>query len=182
MKGIRSLDRLDRKILRIITGNARMPFKEVAEECGVSRAAVHQRVLRMIDAKAVTGSGYHVNPEALGYKSCTYVGVKLERGSLYRDVIPELSKISEIVECHYTTGPYTLLVKLYARDNDHLMELINSRIQEIPGVTTTETMISLRQDIKRDVPVDESLMVEEIEDEAADGDEGLETELLIPEV
>jgi Lrp/AsnC family transcriptional regulator for asnA, asnC and gidA len=150
-----------------------MPFKEVADECGVSRAAVHQRVLRMIDAKAVTGSGYHVNPEALGYKSCTYVGIKLERGSLYRDVIPELGKIPEIVECHYTTGPYTLLVKLYARDNDHLMELINSRIQEVPGVTTTETMISLRQDIKRDIPVHEEMgeMEEESEeDEEIEGD------------
>ncbi|MDR3127011.1 MAG: Lrp/AsnC ligand binding domain-containing protein [Tannerellaceae bacterium] len=163
---MRSLDRLDRKILRIITGNARMPFKEVADECGVSRAAVHQRVLRMVDVKAVTGSGYHVNPEALGYKSCTYVGIKLERGSLYKDVIPELEKIPEIVECHYTTGPYTLLVKLYARDNDHLMELINSRIQGVEGVTTTETMISLRQDIKRDIPVKE--------EGAGDVEEGIE--------
>jgi Lrp/AsnC family transcriptional regulator for asnA, asnC and gidA len=153
MKNPRKLDKLDRKILRIITGNARMPFKDVADECGVSRAAVHQRVLRMMENKAVTGSGYHVSPEALGYRSCTYIGVKLERGSLYKDVVPEFEKIPEVVECHFTTGPYTLLVKVYARDNEHLMELINTRIQEIQGVTNTETMISLHQDIKRDIPV-----------------------------
>ncbi|MDR3127348.1 MAG: Lrp/AsnC ligand binding domain-containing protein [Tannerellaceae bacterium] len=175
MKLPRPLDRLDRKILRIITGNARMPFKEVAEECGVSRAAVHQRVLRMIDAKAVIGSGYHVNPESLGYKSCTYIGVKLERGSLYKRIIPELLKISEIVECHYTTGPYTFLLKLYARDNEHLMELVNTRIQEIAGVTTTETMISLSQDIKRDVPVHEDMGPDE---EFEEEDEEIETDLL----
>jgi Lrp/AsnC family transcriptional regulator for asnA, asnC and gidA len=147
------IDKLDRQILSIISRNARIPFKEVAEECGVSRAAIHQRVQRMIDMDAITGSGYHVNPKALGYNTCTYIGVKLERGSMYKAVVPEFEKIPEVVECHFTTGPYTMLIKLYARDNEHLMELLNSRIQEIEGVTATETLISLRQSIKREIPV-----------------------------
>jgi Lrp/AsnC family transcriptional regulator for asnA, asnC and gidA len=147
------LDKLDKQILSIISKNARIPFKDVAEECGVSRAAIHQRVQRMVDANVITGSGYHVSPKCLGFNTCTYIGVILERGSMYKDVVPEFEKIPEMVECHFTTGPYTMLIKLYATDNEHLMELLNSRIQEIPGVVSTETLISLRQSVKREMPV-----------------------------
>jgi Lrp/AsnC family transcriptional regulator for asnA, asnC and gidA len=147
------IDKLDRKILEIISQNARIPFKDVAEVCNVSRAAIHQRVQKMIEMKVITGSGYHINPRVLGFNTCTYIGVKLERGSMYKDVVPEFEKIPEVVECHFTTGPYTMLIKLYARDNEHFMELLNGRIQEIPGVISTETLISLRQSIKREIPV-----------------------------
>lgn len=146
------MDKLDRKILEIISQNARIPFKDVAEACGVSRAAIHQRVQKMIELQVIVGSGYFVNSKELGYNTCTYIGVELERGSMYKDVVPELEKIPEVVECHFTTGPYTMLIKLYARDNEHFMELLNGRIQEIPGVISTETMISLRQSFKREIP------------------------------
>lgn len=147
------LDILDQKILEIISNNARIPFKDVATECGVSRAAIHQRVQRLVEAGVVLGSGYYVNPKSLGYSTCTYVGIKLERGSMYKEVAAQLEKIPEIVECHFTTGPYTLLVKLYSHDNEHLMELLNDRIQEIAGVISTETLISLEQKISRTVPI-----------------------------
>ena len=147
------IDTLDRHILRIVMHNARIPSKDVAMDCGVSRAAIHQRLQRMIDLKVITGSGYQVNPKILGYATCTYIGVNLERGAMYADVVPELEKIPEIVECHFTTGPYTMLVKLYARDNEHLMELLNKKIQMIPGVTGTETLISLDKSIDREIPV-----------------------------
>ena len=147
------IDKLDRKILEIISQNARIPFKDVAEVCNVSRAAIHQRVQKMIEMKVIVGSGYHVNPRVLGFNTCTYIGVKLERGSMYKDVVPEFEKIPEIVECHFTTGPYTMLIKMYARDNEHFMELLNGQIQEIPGVISTETLISLRQSIKKEIPV-----------------------------
>jgi len=147
------IDKLDRKILEIISQNARIPFKDVAEVCNVSRAAIHQRVQKMIEMKVIVGSGYHVNPSVLGFNTCTYIGVKLERGSMYKDVVPELEKIPEIVECHFTTGPYTMLIKMYARDNEHFMELLNGHIQEIPGVISTETLISLRQSFKKEIPV-----------------------------
>ncbi|MCE2616591.1 MAG: Lrp/AsnC family transcriptional regulator [Phocaeicola sp.] len=147
------IDNLDRKILEIITLNARIPFKDVAAECGVSRAAIHQRVQRLIDLGVIVGSGYIVNPKSLGYRTCTYVGIKLERGSMYKEVVKQLMKIPEIVECHFTTGPYTMLTKLYSHDNEHLMDLLNSKIQEIPGVTSTETLISLDQSIKREIPI-----------------------------
>lgn len=149
----KTIDNLDRKILEIIMRNARIPSKDIALVCGVSRAAVHQRIQRMIDIKVITGSGYKVDPKVLGYATCTYVGVNLERGAMYRNVVPELEKIPEIVECNFTTGPYTMLIKVYARDNEHLMELLNDRIQMIPGVTGTETLISLDNSINRVIPV-----------------------------
>ena len=140
---MKKVDLLDLKILQIISVDARVPFKEVAEVCGVSRAAIHQRVQRLTEAGIITGSGYNVYPKHIGYSTCTFVGIKLERGSMYKEVADELVKIPEIVECHFTTGPYTMLIKLYSRDNEHLMELLNNRIQEIPGVISTETLISL---------------------------------------
>ena len=101
----------------------------------------------------IVGSGYHVNPKSLGYRTCTYVGIKLEKGSMYKSVVAELQKIPEIVECHFTTGPYTMLTKLYACDNEHLMDLLNNKMQEIPGVVATETLISLEQSIKKEIPI-----------------------------
>ena len=137
------IDDLDRQILNIITKNARIPFKDIAEDCEVSRAAIHQRVQRLIDTGVIVGSGYHVNPKTLGYQTCTYIGIKLEKGSMYATVVPELEKIPEVVECHFTTGPYTMMVKLYAKDNEDLMDLLNGKIQSIKGVMSTETLISL---------------------------------------
>lgn len=147
------IDRLDKKILSILSTNARMPFKDVAAECGVSRAAIHQRVQHLIESGVITGSGFDVNPKSIGYSTCTYVGLNLERGSMYKDVVQSLLSIPEIVECHFTTGPYTMLVKLYAHDNEQLMDLLNNKMQRIPGVVSTETLISLEQSIKREIHV-----------------------------
>jgi Lrp/AsnC family transcriptional regulator, regulator for asnA, asnC and gidA len=152
------IDNLDRQILDIITRNARIPSKDVAVECGVSRAAIHQRIQRLIDLNVITGSGYNVNPKVLGFRTCTYIGVTLEKGSMYKRVVAEIEKIPEVVECHFTTGPYTMLCKLYARDNEHLMELLNSRIQEIPGVVATETLISLEQSLKREIRISDAAL------------------------
>ena len=147
------IDNLDKKILSILSKNARIPFKDVAAECGVSRAAIHQRVQHLIQGGVITGSGFDVNPKSVGYSTCTYVGLNLERGSMYKDVVKRLVDIPEIVECHFTTGPYTMLLKVYARDNEQLMDLLNNKMQMIPGVVSTETLISLDQSIKREIPV-----------------------------
>lgn len=147
------VDKLDKRIMSILATNARIAFKDVAEVCGVSRAAVHQRVERLKEIGVITGSGFSVDPKAVGYGTCTYVGIRLERGSMYKDVVKKLQKIPEIVECHFTTGPYTMLIKLYVRDNEQLMVLLNDTLQSIEGVVSTETLISLDQSIKRDVPI-----------------------------
>ena len=150
---MKKADLLDRKILKVISVDARRSFKEIAAQCGVSRAAIHQRVVRMVQRGIIVGSGYQVNPKFLGFGTCTYIGIKLERGSMYKTAVEKLNDIPEIVECHFTTGPYTMLVKLFSRDNEHLKDLLNNRIQEIPGVTSTETMISLEQSISRTIPI-----------------------------
>lgn len=147
------IDNLDRQILEIIMRNARIPSKDVAAECGVSRAAIHQRIQRMIDMKVIIGSGYRVNPKILGYCTCTYIGVKLEKGSMYKDIAEQLAQIPEVVESHFTTGPYSILIKLYATDNEHLMNLLNEDIQGIEGVISTETLISLDQSLDREIPI-----------------------------
>lgn len=147
------IDYLDKKILSILSKNARIPFKDVAAECNVSRAAIHQRVQHLIDAGVITGSGFDVNPKSLGYSTCTYVGINLEKGSMYKEVVQRLQHIPEVVECHFTTGPYTMLVKLYAKDNEQLMDLLNGKLQSIPGVVATETLISLEQSLKREIPI-----------------------------
>ena len=149
--------KLDRKILGILSQNARIPFKDVAAECGVSRAAIHQRVQHLIENGVIIGSGFHVNPKSLGYTTCTYVGLNLERGSMYRDVVERIATIPEVIECHFTTGSYTMGVKLFAKDNEQLMDLLNNKIQSIPGVVSTETLISLEQSIKREIPISEDL-------------------------
>ena len=149
---MKKADLLDRKILKSFC-RCRRSFKEIAAQCGVSRAAIHQRVVRMVQRGIIVGSGYQVNPKFLGFGTCTYIGIKLERGSMYKTAVEKLNDIPEIVECHFTTGPYTMLVKLFSRDNEHLKDLLNNRIQEIPGVTSTETMISLEQSISRTIPI-----------------------------
>ena len=148
------IDDLDRKILRIITRNARIPFKDVADTCGVSRAAIHQRVQKMFDNGVIVGSGYQINPKMLGYQLCVYVGIMLTKASMYKSVSAELDKIPEIVESQFTLGAYSMLIKLYAKDDQHLMELLNSKIQEIPGVANTETLTSLDQKINRTLPIE----------------------------
>ena len=147
------LDDIDLKILEIISRNARIPFKDVASEVGVSRAAVHQRVNRMIDLNVIVGSGYHIDPKKIDYKTCTYIGVFLEKGSLYSTVAEQLRMINEIVECHYTTGSYAIFIKVQTKTNKHLKKLIDEDLQEIEGIARTETFISLEMEFKRQVPI-----------------------------
>jgi len=148
-----NLDEVDLKILDIITQNARIPFKDVAKEVGISRAAVHQRVTRMIELGVITGSGYHINPNKVDFKTCSYIGIFLEKGSLFSEVVEKLKLIPEIVECHYTTGQYAIFVKVYAKDNEHLKNILSGQVQKIPGIASTETFISLEQNFKRTIPV-----------------------------
>jgi Lrp/AsnC family transcriptional regulator for asnA, asnC and gidA len=147
------IDDLDEKILKLITKNARIPFLEVARECGVSGAAIHQRVQRLLNIEVVSGSEFLINPQKLGYNTCAYMGIYLEKAKYHTRVVQELTKIPEIVECHYTTGQYAIFIKVQTKTNKHLKKLIDNEIQEIEGVARTETFISLEMEFKRQVPV-----------------------------
>jgi Lrp/AsnC family transcriptional regulator, regulator for asnA, asnC and gidA len=145
------IDSIDRRILRLLSEKGRISFLEVARECGMSGAAIHQRVAKLEQLGIISGYTVKLSAENLGYSTCAYVGVFLEKAIMYHAVVKELERISEIVECHYTTGNYAIFLKLYCRNNQHLMEILNGRIQTIPGVASTETFISLEHGIMRDV-------------------------------
>jgi Lrp/AsnC family transcriptional regulator for asnA, asnC and gidA len=147
------IDNLDRKILDIITKNARIPYLEVARECNVSGAAIHQRVQRLIRIGVIKGSEFKVDPIMVGFRTCAYIGLYLDNPGKYKDAIMRLSGIPEVIECHYTTGNYSLFIKVYTRDNEHLREVLTEKIQAIPGVMRTETLISLEESISRQIPV-----------------------------
>ena len=146
------IDNLDKKILNILSHNARIPFKDVAAECNVSRAAIHQRVQHLIENGVIMGSGFDVNPKSLGYSTCTYVGITLERGSMYKNVVKKLQNIPEIVECHLTTGNYDMFIKIYTHDNAHLLSVIHEKLQPI-GIQRSETMVSFSEPIHRQMPI-----------------------------
>ena len=136
------IDNLDRQILDIITKNARIPYLEVARACNVSGAA-----------GVIKGSEFKVDPVAVGFKTCAYIGIFLEHPGHYKKVIEKFEKIPEIIECHYTTGNYSLFIKVYTRDNEHLRDVLTNSIQNIEGVIRTETLISLEESINRHIPV-----------------------------
>ena len=155
MSFILQIDSLDKQILSILTKDARTPFLEVARECNVSGAAIHQRVQRLIKLGVISGSQFIVEPKKLGYNTCAYIGIFLENASLFNDVSEKLVKIPEITQCHYTTGQYSMFIKVYARDNEHLRDILAGKIQSIKGISRTETFISLDVLVSRQLPVSE---------------------------
>ena len=153
MANYHNIDDTDQKILSFLIKNARMPFLEIARECGVSGAAIHQRVRKLENAGVITGSRLMVKPNALGLDVCVFISISISDSNKYTDVIESLKKIPEIVECHYITGKYSLLAKMYCRDNDHLMDILINNILKIPNIVATDTMISLGETIDRQVSV-----------------------------
>ncbi len=148
------IDSLDKKIIKLITQNARIPYLEVARECNVSGAAIHQRIQKLTNSGVITGSKFTIEPKKIGYKTTAYMGIFLEQASLYNDVMAELQKIPEITQCHFTTGNYSVFIKIFARDNEHLKSVLTDKIQIIPGIARTETFISLEVGFNRSVPID----------------------------
>lgn len=145
-------DKLDLNILKMLSANARKPYLEIARECGVSGAAVHQRIQCLTAAGVIQGSECIINPASVGYETCAYVGFFLRDPSQFNHVIEELQKIPEVVECHFTTGQYDIFVKVVAHNNDHLLHILQNQIQAL-GLARTETLISFKEVFKRQVPI-----------------------------
>ena len=148
------LDSLDHKILHLIANDARKPFLEVARQCNVSGAAIHQRIQRLMNIGVIKGSQFILDPSKIGYGTCAYMGLFLKDPSDFDRVVEQLSTIPEVVECHYTTGNYDMFIKLYARDNAHMLEVIHDKLQPI-GLQRTETIISFREALNRQMPIPE---------------------------
>jgi Lrp/AsnC family transcriptional regulator, regulator for asnA, asnC and gidA len=147
------IDTLDRKILSIIKKNARTPFLEVGRACEVSGAAVHQRVQRLIKEGVITGAEFILDPQKVGYHTCAFIGIFLEKASMYKEVVNQLEQVPEIVECYYTTGNWSIFIKIFAQNNDHLKRILTDNLQAIQGISRTETFISLEESFKRQLPV-----------------------------
>ena len=145
------IDGIDKEILRDLMTDARKPILQIANKIGISGAAIHQRLRKLEDANVISGSQLIVNTKVLGYNTMAFVGVYLDKASSNSEAVKELKKIPEVLECHYTTGNWSILIKIICRDNEHLMNLLNKKIQPIAGVSRTETFISLEQQIERQV-------------------------------
>jgi Lrp/AsnC family transcriptional regulator for asnA, asnC and gidA len=145
------IDGIDKEILRQLMDDARKPILQIANKIGISGAAIHQRLKKLEEAGVVSGSKMIVNPVVLGYKTVAFIGIYLDKASSNAEAVKELRKIPEVLECHYTTGNWSILIKILCRDNEHLMALLNKKIQAITGVSRTETFISLDQQIERQI-------------------------------
>ncbi len=148
------IDSLDKKILSLITKNARIPFLEVARECKVSGAAIHQRIQRLMNIGVIKGSEFVISPAKIGYETCAFMGIFLKKASLFDKVVEMLKEIPQVTECHYTTGQYAIFIKIYARNNEDLKRMLHDRLQSITGISSTETIISLEETFKRQLPIE----------------------------
>lgn len=148
------MDRIDKIILSELINDARKPYLEIARDCGVSGAAIHQRIKKLEKLGVISGSASLISPASLGYTICAFIFLNLTESNKYQEVIHSLEKVPEIVECHFITGRSSILVKLYCHDNAHLMDIVINTIQKIPFVQSSETMISLEETIKRQIYID----------------------------
>lgn len=159
----RGLDKLDKKILCLIAEDARIPFLEVARECKVSGAAIHQRIQKLTNLGVLKGSQFVIDPEKIGFETCAYMGLNLKNPENFDEVVEALKKIPEIVECHYTTGEYDLFIKVYAHNNHHLLTIIHDKLQVL-GLSRTVSLISYNAVIDRPLPIID-FPTEEIDEE-----------------
>ena len=161
-----TIDALDRKILKLIQNDARIPFLEVARTCNVSGAAIHQRIQKLTSMGILKGSEFIIDPEKIGFETCAYVGLYLKDPEKFDDVVEKLRQIPEVTECHYTTGGYDMFIKIYARNNHHLLNIIHDKLQPL-ALARSETIVSFNAVIDRQLPIDDvaSDIEESVDDE-----------------
>ena len=143
------IDKIDRQILSILMENAKTPYTEIAKKLLVSPGTIHVRMKKMEDVGLVKKSQLTINHELLGYDLTAFLGIYLEKGSNYKDVIEQMEKIPEIVEAHYTTGVYSIFAKITCKNTKHMRHVLNEEIQSVSGIQRTETIISLEQSIEK---------------------------------
>lgn len=147
------IDGIDKVILRALMEDARTPVLEIARNVGISGAAIHQRLRKLEKSGLIAGSKFVINPKILGYTTMAFVGVYLDKANSNPEAVTQLKKIPEVLECHYTTGNWSIFIKILCKDNEHLMHLLNKEIQSISGVSRTETFVSLAQQIDRQIKI-----------------------------
>jgi len=147
------IDGIDKRILKFLMEDARTPILEIARNIGISGAAIHQRLRKLESSGLMLGSKFIINPKMMGYTTMAYIGIFLDKAMSNPEAVRALKEIPEVLECHYTTGNWSILIKVLCKDNEHLMHLLNKNIQQIDGVSRTETFISLDQQIDRQITI-----------------------------
>lgn len=150
-----SIDSLDRKILKMISEDARVPFLEVARECNVSGAAIHQRIQKLTSTGVIKGSQFIIEPEKIGYETCAFIGLYLKDPEKFDEVVAELKKMPEVVECHFTMSVYDLFIKVYAKNNHHLLDFVHEKLQPL-GLARSETLIAMNV-LDRQLPIPDEI-------------------------
>ena len=145
------IDNIDKKILAILMEDASIPYTDIAKKVHVSGGTVHVRMKKLADMGIVKGTQLKVEHSKLGYDITAFLGVYLERSSFYDEAVNGLLEIPEIVDVHYTTGNYSMFVKIVCQDTQHLREVLHDKIQKVPGIQRTETFISLQESINRNI-------------------------------
>ncbi len=151
MAKIHELDYLDRQILSILMADAKIPYTDIAKQLNVSGGTVHVRMKKLEETGIVKGARLEVDEAKLGYDIISFIGIFLEKSSLYQSVISQLSEIPEVVNAYYTTGNYSIFAKIICKDTDDLRKLLSEKIQAISGIQRTETFISLEERIDRPI-------------------------------
>lgn len=154
MSKVQDIDDLDRKILAILMRNAKKPYTDIAKQLFVSGGTIHVRMKKLEDAGVVKGYNLSVDHSKLGYDICAFLGIYLDKSSLYDDAAERLKDIPEVVSLHYTTGLYNIFAKILCRDTNHLRDVLHDKIQKIPGIQRTETFISLEEGVDRPISLD----------------------------
>lgn len=147
------VDGIDKTILNHLMEDAKKPILEIARSIGITGAAIHQRLRKLEKSGLIEGSKLIIDPRVLGYRTMAFVGVYLDKAVSNPQAVKKLNEIPEVIECHYTTGNWSIFLKILCRDNEHLMQVLNKNIQAIDGVSRTETFISLNQQIKRQIKI-----------------------------
>ena len=146
------IDGIDKIILKALVKNARISIMEISKLVGISGAAVHQRLKKLENSDLIKGSQININTKILGYKTMAFIGIYLDKAIINNpEAVKNLKLIPEVIECHYTTGDWSIFIKILCKDNQHLMNILNDKIQAINGVSRTETYISLEQQIERQI-------------------------------
>lgn len=147
------IDEIDRKILSILMSDANKPYTKIAEEVHVSGGTVHVRMKKLMQMGIVRGSSLDIDYSKLGYDVTAFLGIFLDKSSLYEEVLDELRKIPQVVGSHYTTGNYSIFAKIVCKDTDHLRQVLHDKVQMIRGIQRTETFISLEEGIDRPIDI-----------------------------
>ncbi len=146
-----NLDDLDKKILTILIKDARTPYAEMAKSFGVSPGTIHVRVEKMRQAGVIQGTKIKTDTQKLGYDVCCFIGIILKSAKDYDQVIMQLEQIDEVVEAYYTTGNYSIFIKVMTHTIAELHTVLSTKIQLIEEIQSTETLISMQNPILRDI-------------------------------